>query len=176
MVVVSVVPDFVPIPDDQSRFRRALSITLANEGGASITNDADDPGGLTKWGISQRAFPDLDIQNLTFDGAAAIYLATYWRPIRADDLPESLAIKLFDFAVNFGVSRASTMLQRSLNVLAGTMALSVDGRIGGVTVAAVSAERDPDALLCIVRYFAARHYVELGRTKYIRGWIKRAFA
>ena len=40
-------------------FGQIVDAVLKREGG--LVNDADDKGGLTKFGISQRAFPDEDI-------------------------------------------------------------------------------------------------------------------
>ena len=43
---------------------------IGHEG--EYSNDPNDPGGETKWGISKRAYPNLDIKNLTRDGAKTI--------------------------------------------------------------------------------------------------------
>lgn len=40
---------------------------IAREGGSKITRDLHDPGGVTKYGISQRAYPDEDIENMTLE-------------------------------------------------------------------------------------------------------------
>jgi len=40
---------------------------LRREGGAKLTKDPDDPGGVTKYGISKRSNPDVDVENLTED-------------------------------------------------------------------------------------------------------------
>ena len=61
-------------------FDRALAAVLDWEG--AVTNDAADPGGLTKYGISQRAYPSLDIASLTVEQAAVIYHQDYWLPMR----------------------------------------------------------------------------------------------
>ena len=44
-------------------FDDAVEIVLQNEKG--YVNDPADPGGETNWGISRRAYPHLDIANLT---------------------------------------------------------------------------------------------------------------
>ena len=44
---------------------------ISHEGGYS--NDAKDPGGETNFGISKRAYPQVDIKNLTRDAAKQIY-------------------------------------------------------------------------------------------------------
>jgi len=47
----------------KDRFDDAFDWILQAEGG--YVNDHYDPGGETKYGISKRAFPHLDIKNLT---------------------------------------------------------------------------------------------------------------
>lgn len=76
-------------------------------------NDPDDPGGLTKWGISQRAYPALDIRNLTQQEAEAIYYRDYWRPCGAQALEWPLSLIHFDAAVNSGLSRAKRFLKQT---------------------------------------------------------------
>ena len=52
------------------RFDRFIKIIFANEGGDKIVNDS---GGVTKWGISKKAYPDIDIERLTQKEAREIY-------------------------------------------------------------------------------------------------------
>lgn len=82
-------------------FETAIAYVLRYEG--SLSDDKRDPGGLTKFGISQRAYPDLDIAGLTLNEAKQIYLRDYWWPVRAHELPETLRLVVFDCAVNQGV-------------------------------------------------------------------------
>jgi lysozyme family protein len=51
----------------------AIAFVLRMEGGTTVENDPHDPGGMTKFGISHKAFPDLDIANLTLEQAKEIY-------------------------------------------------------------------------------------------------------
>jgi len=46
-------------------FDPAVAKTLIREGGARFTDNPDDRGGATKYGISQRAYPGVDIPSLT---------------------------------------------------------------------------------------------------------------
>ena len=88
---------------------------LRREGGDKITRDPDDPGGLTKFGISKRSNPDIDIENLTEDEAVLIYLEKYWKPSRASELSLQLQDMYFDMVVNFGQRRAVKILQQASN-------------------------------------------------------------
>jgi lysozyme family protein len=84
------------------------------EGGYS--NDPQDPGDETKFGISKRSYPNLDIANLTLDDAKSIYRRDFWGAISADRLPPSVVYQLFDFAVNSGPATAIRHLQRAVGV------------------------------------------------------------
>jgi len=94
-------------------FTKAVTFVLKHEG--YYSNDPKDPGGETKFGISKRAYPDLDIKNLTMDGAAAIYRRDYWDKL-PKGLPESVHGVLFDCAVNTGITRAIKLLQVAIKV------------------------------------------------------------
>lgn len=146
-------------------FQKRLSIIYRWEG--VLTRDANDPGGLTKWGISQRAYPMLDIENLTRDEAEQIYRADYWNPCRCDELPAGLDLIVFDCAVNQGVRTATRCLQRALGV-------TDDGIIGPVTLAAVRGRKDR---LGLIKEVAARRGKKYGEAATFQhhglGWMRR---
>ena len=81
-----------------------------NRKDGGYTNDPVDPGGETRWGISKRAHPDLDIKNLTFSQALDVYWNEYWKPAKCDILELPMAVAMFDTAVNVGVERATGWL------------------------------------------------------------------
>ena len=110
-------------------FSHALDLVLEHEGG--YVNHPEDPGGETNYGISKRAYPDLDIANLTKDQAGEIYYQDYWCPIQGDSLPDPVALMTFDAAVNLGIRRASRMLQRAAQAYP-------DGYVGPNTIRAVT--------------------------------------
>lgn len=107
-----------------SDFDKAFALVIDHEGGYS--NDPRDPGGETKFGISKRSYPNVDIAALTLGEAKAIYLKDFWEPLDAFNLPEQVTFVLFDMAVNMGKGAAARCLQRALGVQA-------DGIIGPVT-------------------------------------------
>ena len=83
-------------------FDTAYRLTVAAEGGYS--NDPDDKGGETKYGISKRAYPYLNIKSLTEAQAKAIYKRDYWDACSCDEIKsQDLANSIFDMAVNMGV-------------------------------------------------------------------------
>ncbi len=92
-------------------FNIAVKFVLDWEGG--YVNDPNDPGGETNYGISARAYPDLDIQNLTVDQAKAIYRRYYWDAINLDSVSYPLNFVAFNCCVNCGASVAKRLLSTS---------------------------------------------------------------
>jgi len=89
-------------------FDKAIKFVLKWEGGYS--NDLNDPGGETKYGISKRSYPELDISKLTLKQAKEIYYQNYWLKCGCDSLPYPFNIVVFDTAVNMGRRRAMNFL------------------------------------------------------------------
>jgi len=73
-----------------------IARVIEREGGSKITNDPSDPGGLTKYGISARSNPDLEIEKLTLNDAVSIYHKRYWKPSKVEHLKFSLQEMYFD--------------------------------------------------------------------------------
>lgn len=82
----------------------------SNRKDGGYTNDPVDPGGETRWGISKKSYPDIDIKSLTKEEALIIYEKDYWLKIGADKMEKKLAIVCFDSAVNCGVGRTRSWL------------------------------------------------------------------
>jgi len=89
-------------------FEKALKFVLKWEGGYS--NDPNDPGGETKFGICKRSYPELNISKLTLEQAKEIYYKNYWLKSGCDELPYPFNIIVFDTAVNMGRRRAIEFL------------------------------------------------------------------
>ena len=148
-------------------FDHAVLHVLEREGG--YVHDAYDRGGETKYGISKRAYPHLNIYDLTIADAKAIYKRDYWDRIRGDEFTgklEPVAFCLFDAAANQGVTRAVICLQKALGVTA-------DGILGEQTLAAARAA-SPSAL--VEQFMAERaiHYASLsGFQHFGRGCMRR---
>lgn len=95
----------------RENFNKAFDLLMEFEGG--FTNDPKDPGGATKYGISKRAYPDEDIENLSPARAKELYLNDYWIPAKCDDLSAPWDIIVFDTAVNMGVGTAVLLSSQS---------------------------------------------------------------
>jgi lysozyme family protein len=117
-------------------FDQCFDALISSEGG--YVNNPSDPGGETKFGISKRAYPQLDIKNLTVTDAKAIYKRDYWDRAQCDKLPAGLCFDIFDTAVNSGIGQAIRFLQRSVGC-------ADDGVMGNVTLSAILRE-DADAV------------------------------
>lgn len=147
-------------------FQKAVEFVLKHEGG--LVDDPRDPGGLTNFGISRRAYPDADIRGMTRKQAVEIYHRDYWLPVSGDSLPEPVALILFDMAVNMGRDRAVRVLQRACKV-------KEDGRLGPQTIAACVAQRDGLPLALTRERILA--YAETANFNiYRRGWVNRSLA
>lgn len=96
---------------DIDPFEVAVNEVLGEEGG--YVNLAADPGGETNWGISKRAFPELDIKTLTREQASAVYRAHYWDPLVAYRLPPQFMRVAFECAVNQGLSKCKVLIEAS---------------------------------------------------------------
>lgn len=148
------------------KFESAVSIILKHEGG--YVNDSRDPGGETKYGISKRAYPDLDIANLTRGDAAEIYRRDYWEPLKCGRMHSGLDLAVFDCGVNQGVGFAAKAIQRAVGA-------TPDGVIGPLTLAAIR-DTDPDRALQFFMARRAMRYAALQRLRvYWKGWYRRMF-
>lgn len=150
-----------------AEFELAITNTLRNEGG--YVDDPSDPGGETNFGISKRSYPQVDIKNLTEEGASAIYLRDFWK---FDGIAnQMLANKVFDMSVLTKHS-AIRILQRLLSGLA------IDGEYGADTEKEINAA---NAFLLLERYQSAlaQHFRDIvtlvpAEGKFLAGWLRRA--
>jgi len=114
-----------------SEFNDAFIRLMRHEGG--YVNHVRDPGGETKFGISKRSYPDVDIAGLTMNQAGEIYKRDFWDVLQCDKIHPDIAFNLFDGAVNSGHVPAVRWLQQALSV-------DNDGIMGPATVAACNAQ------------------------------------
>jgi lysozyme family protein len=161
-----------------STFKRAVEEVLLFEGGYS--NDPDDPGGETKYGISARFNPEVEsIPDLTIEDASDIYYRDYWIPSKTYLIDsEVVATKHFLFVVNVGIYQATLALQRALRAV--HREVLRDGIMGSETASAVN-EANPGQLLAAMRSEQANYYrrkiaEKPHKIKYENGWLKRAYA
>ena len=153
-------------------FDEIIEYVLEHEGG--YVNDPTDLGGETKYGITKRFYPDVDIKNLTIEQAKQIYKDDYWDKNRVESLPQELWHIFFDMCVNMGRGTAVKILQRAANSKG--KGLDVDGGMGPATLNAlngIGVER--------VRAYRVKYYVDLinakpEQEKFYFGWFRRSIS
>lgn len=124
-------------------FEEAFNVVLKIEQG--YVNNQFDRGGETKYGISKKTYPDVDIANLTLDNAKKIYFYDFWNcdALTLSNIEDKeIAIELFDTSVNMGQTTAGIFLQRALNHMNRNNKiykdLLVDGHIGAISLNALN--------------------------------------
>lgn len=163
-------------------FEYAIEHVLKYEG-SKLTNDKSDHGGLTKFGISSRAHPDIDIETLTREAAIEIYRVQYWDKYEFDKVPVEIRLPLFDTTVNMGHKNAVICLQRAINCVTNAD-IEEDGIFGketenelkslldnwGYTYGLIHSFKSERA--AYYRVLAAR---DPSQEKFLKGWLKRAY-
>ena len=159
------------------RFKKFLDYIFEVEGG--FTDDENDRGGKTNWGITEEEAREFgytgDMRNLTKDFAENIYLKKYYLGNKLDKIiDDRVALSIFDWAVNSG-RRGIKKAQIVANKFGAN--LIIDGIIGNKTLEAINGI-NPETFL--------KEYHEIQRTFYknlaakdstqedfLKGWLNR---
>lgn len=150
-------------------FISAVTHVIDAEGG--YVNDPNDAGGETKFGISKRQYPQVDIARLTYDGAIDIYWRDYWLAGKCGELPPAFAVFLFDCLVNHRPLAAKRLLQLGLGV-------ATDGVIGPQTIAAAHTAGRYQLGLMFAHRADLYHSIVVANSsqaKFLLGWLRRLF-
>lgn len=144
-----------------------------NEQAAKVgfVNDPVDPGGVTKYGISQRANPDIDIVGLTMQQAIDIYREKYFDRALCQYLQSPLEIIHFDGAVNHGVFRANMFLQQA-------SALFSDGSLTLRNVDYINKQTKYDVVITNIAAIRISFYQRIvqnnpSQGRFLKGWTNR---
>lgn len=125
-------------------FDVAFTYLIGNEG-RTYTNDPNDFGGPTKFGITKRTYQDFfarmvidsEIENMSEATAKQIYAALYWGRLRCGDIQNlGIAICIFDSAVLYGNSTSALLAQESL-VQCGA-SIKFDGVLGDKSIESIN--------------------------------------
>lgn len=144
-------------------FNEAVTKTLLREGGARYTETPGDTGGATKYGISQRAYPKLDIKNLTEQTARDLYFQDYWVPLSCGEIiDQGVAELLFDSAVNMGVGATKKIAEHALGSAYSSTAVNSAG-----------AKFAPCFVVARIARYAAICTHDPSQAKFLLGWINR---
>lgn len=159
-------------------FDKVMDCIFAVEG--YVSNHKADSGGYTKYGIAQKAHPEVNVKTLTLDGAKEIYYKSYWLPTKCDEQPFKVALYVMDLAVNSGVKVAAKALQKCTNlVVSGTpkSPLAVDGIVGKKTILE-SRSVHPDTLTAALHAYRTAFYFGIvaknaSQKVFLKGWMNR---
>ena len=153
-------------------FNDAISFVLQKEGGRA--NVKDDKGGLTRFGISSKAYPSEDIENLSLDRAKFLYKRDYWDKNNLGKIIDvQKATAALDTVVNHG--RGPILIQEALSRAGAS--LKVDGLIGTNTLNAINSISLPKfagALYDIRKaYYETLVKNDPTQSKFQTGWMNR---
>jgi lysozyme family protein len=173
----------------KSKFEDAIGQTLKNEGG--LSNNKNDPGGITKYGISLRFLQEngidinkdgsingKDVNDITVPEAISIYKMYFWEKSKIFLIDnQKLANKVFDLSVNMGGKQAIKLLQEAINIHV-MPHLVEDGIIGLKTLKGIDSV-SIDVLMADYRLCAKLFYERLVAKNpnckvFLDGWLKRA--
>ena len=174
-------------------FPSAIEVILDHEGG--LTNDANDHGGITNFGLTIMWLNDKadpmkyvghplpwtpdDIRNMTRDLAVQIYRECLWDVNDYGQIDhETVATKVFDMAVNHGEVRGEKFAQRAANQVGCQPPLTEDGHLGPKSFIGINSV-DPDALVHKMCDLQAGFYQQIvdhdpTQAKFLKGWLRRA--
>lgn len=147
----------------------------------------EDQGGLTKFGISQKAYPKLSIAKLTISDAVAIAHRDYWSRCKLDGVSHvAVAGEIFDTAYNLGCAPAIRIAQQVClhfgeSIGSNPVNRGVDGVMGPLTIGALNRLSASYAMQLILAlngeqygYYSA--LIQGNPTKYMKsfkGWMRR---
>jgi lysozyme family protein len=156
-----------------AQFLPAVQYMLVNEGGFS--DNPNDPGGATNFGILQRDMPGVNIRAITRDQAMSFYQSNYWNKAPYTDInSQEVATKLFDMHVNLGLGAAVTIAQHAL----GFQSTDVDGNMGPMTVNAINAATPAPFLAAMINLITTHYKLLESRNPRLmafdKGWMARA--
>lgn len=184
-----------------NNFDVAFNYLLKNEcNGDEVSNNPNDHGGVTKYGISLRFLKSLsterlrgygifvgdsgadsdDIVNLDLDKAKAIYKAEFWSQANFDKInTQSVCSYIFDMAVNMGIAPAIKCAQRACwSVMLSRGTLQDDGIIGSMTLDQIN--QAGTYLLYPMRSERAAYYRMIvehnpAQREFLEGWLNRSY-
>lgn len=178
-----------------ANFEAAVNKVLGNEGG--LSEDPNDPGGITNRGISLRFLREVDavrlkrysifeapteqtIRELTEDQTKLIYRGEFWEMAPFEKIMnQMLANYIFDMAVLHGITQAIKLTQRAIwaaqkkkdfikdDGILGAFTLQAINQCSFMMLPAMIAQRD---MFC-------RHLVIVNPTQKgsLNGWLERCY-
>lgn len=181
-------------------FDKAIATILKNEG--YLSDNKNDPGGRTKYGISFRLLAkaaDLDgdgwqdgdinrdgivnrqdTDDMSIEDAKRLYKNHFWLPNMYDKIQDqSIATKCLDMAVNFGGRWGNRIAQRAVRAAIG-IELVEDGIMGNKTIHAINLCFAPHLMVALKSECAGRYRqlisINSKLKEFQKGWLNRAYS
>jgi len=149
---------------------------IRSEGGFVLTDISGDLGGQTYAGIARKPNPSWVGWKLIDDGVmpnktmVMDFYKTIWNSVKCDDLPSEVDYLIYDFAVNAGAGQSAKLLQRAVGV-------TVDGKIGPITLAAVNSKDAKELIDLFTEQKKAFYNLIVQnrheQVKFLKGWMNR---
>jgi lysozyme family protein len=158
---------------------------------AGYVDHPSDPGGKTRWGISEwlaRAYGyNGEMKNLSWPKAKEIYYKEYWTRNKYNKIKNrQIAGEVFEQAVNLPiielrerkVLKANVYLQKAYNLVTRKKQITVDGLIGPQTLKAINSCSRVIAFLNLLNGLQAKHYLEVVEKypklrSFVVGWFNK---
>lgn len=130
-----------------------------------------DSGGETKFGVAQKAHPELTVRTITLAQAELVYKKGYWDAVKGDELHPDVARYVFDIGCGSGPQKGIKLLQQACGV-------TVDGNLGPATLAAANA-MPPAVLVNSLMQLRMNFYRAIVANNpsqgiFLQGWLNRA--
>ena len=161
-------------------FAKVIPSILAIEG--EYTPGEFDYGGETKYGISKRQYPHLDIANLDETRALTILESDYWNRYRIGEIiDQTIANQVFFLFINMSPIDAAIIVQKAVNACGRTIiSVKTDGVMGSITIQAINSISrfwlGDRIKLEACRYYLDETDKDKNQIPNFRGWIRRALA
>jgi lysozyme family protein len=181
-----------------SQFEPALKYLLQREG--DLQESPNDPGGITKCGISLRFLKSLDsaslrkyglptaenisrvdVEQLTPGQIKALYQGEFWDHAPFDRINnQNICNYLFDACVNLGIAPAVKCLQHAIWALERDRTALLDDGILGPKTLDFTNNHNQFALLSAMRSERAGEYRLIAKDRpeqnvYLNGWLNRSY-
>jgi hypothetical protein len=102
----------VQVPQTAAVGKDNVITDIIKEEGGYVASDGNSKS-PAKFGINQKYNPDVDVKNLTAEGAAQIYKDRYWNKIGGDNLSPAMATAAMTVAVMSGPETANQYIAQS---------------------------------------------------------------
>lgn len=166
-----------------SDFNLALPTIIQHEGDV-FTDNPNDPGGATKFGLTlsfiqgmvDSNFTVAELEDMHLDEATSIYLKYWWNKYNLGSIQnQELATKVFDTLVNLGPSGGTKQIQKACNET--HIPTDIDGNLGPATITALN--KKPLLILNNIKNSLVSYYKTIvshnpDESQFLKGWLTRA--